>query len=45
MRWQFYLDKVIELDEYAGLPYLIDIGKQFIEENDESIYDIVNLFQ
>jgi hypothetical protein len=43
-RWQTFLESPIPLDDINSINKLIDIGNQFIEENDESINDIVKSF-
>jgi hypothetical protein len=43
-RWQTFLESPIPLDDINSINKLIDIGNQFIEENDESINYIVKSF-
>jgi hypothetical protein len=44
-RWQIYLEKPFKLDDYGIIKELVNIGEQFIEENDDSINEIVRLFK
>jgi hypothetical protein len=43
-RWQTFLESPIPLDDLNSINKLIDIGNQFIEENDESITKIAKSF-
>jgi predicted acylesterase/phospholipase RssA len=43
-RWQVYFERPIRIDEYAYMSYMIDLCEQFIEDNDEAINQVVDLF-